>query len=110
FINRKAFQSLLAKAFPCWQSASSNNKSFPAEALNKSPTRTPSAPYSSISPRASGEFPNDFDIFRRCLSRTNPVKYTFSKVHFPVYSYPAITILATQKNKISGPVTRSFVG
>ena len=63
-----------------------------------------------MSLRASGEFPKDFDILRRCLSRTNPVRYTFSKGRWSVYSYPAIIIRATQKNKISGPVTRSLVG
>ena len=84
--------------------------SFPAEALKSNPTRTPSAPNFSINSKGSGEFPKDFDILRRCLSRTKPVKYTFVNGFSPAYSYPAIIILATQKNKISGPVTKSFVG
>ena len=46
------------------------------EALNNNPTRTPSAPKSSISFKASGELPNCFDILRPFSSRTIPVKIT----------------------------------
>ena len=76
-IKRKAFQILLANAFPLLHNSSSNIMSFPAEALKSNPTRTPSAPNLSINSNGSGELPNDFDIFRRCLSRTKPVRYTF---------------------------------
>lgn len=74
WINLLEFQILVAKFRPCNINSSSNNKSFPAAELNKIPTRTPSAPYLSISSIGSGEFPSDFDIFLRCLSRTIPVK------------------------------------
>ena len=73
-IKRNAFQILFANCFPCWHKSSSNIKSFPAAELSSKPTLTPSAPYVSISFKASGEFPNDFDILRLCLSRTKPVK------------------------------------
>ena len=72
--------------------------------------RTPSALYWSIRSKGSGELPKDLDILRPCLSRTMPVRYTFSKGRLPVYSYPAMAIRATQKNKISGAVTKSCVG
>ena len=85
-INLKAFQILLVNAFPWLHNSSSNIMSFPAEALNNKPTRTPSAPNLSIKSKGSGEFPNDFDILRRCLSRTKPVKYTFVNGFLPVYS------------------------
>ena len=85
-INRNAFQILLAKALPLLHNSSSNIMSFPAEALNNNPTRTPSAPNFSINSNGSGEFPSDFDILRRCLSRTNPVKYTLLNGFLPVYS------------------------
>ena len=73
-ISLKAFQILLANPFPWLHNSSSNKMSFPAEALNNNPTRTPSAPNFSINPNGSGEFPSDLDILRPCLSRTNPVK------------------------------------
>ena len=41
---------------------------------------------------------------------TKPIKYTFVNGFSLRYSYPAMIILATQKNKISGAVTRSLVG
>ena len=106
-MSRKAFHILLANPLPCWHSASSKRRSLPAEEDRSKPTRTPSAPKSLISFNASGEFPKDFDIFRRSLSRTNPVRYTFEKGFSPLNSYPAIIIRATQKKRISGPVTKS---
>src|SRR5699024_10394467 len=110
FTKRKAFHILLAKFRPCVQYATSNIKSFPAGEESNIPTRTPSVPYLSISSIGSGELPKDLDILRPSLSRTIPVRYTFSKGGFPVYSCPKIIILATQKNRISGAVTKSFVG
>jgi hypothetical protein len=83
--------------------------SFPAEALNTILHELHQHQISQSNQWIS-EFPNDLDILRLCLSRTNPVKYTFVNGFLPVYSYPAIIILATQKNKISGPVTKSLVG
>ena len=62
--SRKPFQILLAKFLPCWQRSSSNMRSLPAAELKRSPTRTPSAPYSSINWSASGELPSDLDILR----------------------------------------------
>ena len=63
-IKRNAFQILFANCFPCWHKSSSNIKSFPAAELSNKPTLTPSAPYVSISFKASGEFPNDFENYK----------------------------------------------
>ena len=73
-INLNEFHILLENDFPWSQRFVSNNKSFPAAELSISPTLTPSAPYSSISFNASGEFPNDLLIFLLFLSLTIPVK------------------------------------
>ena len=54
--------------------------------------------------------PRVLDILRPCLSRTIPVKYTLRKGTLAINSLPAMTILATQKKMMSGPVTRSLVG
>src|SRR5690606_23868945 len=109
-MRRKAFQILFAKAFPWLHNSSSNKISLPAEADNNNPQRTPFAPNFSIKSNGSGELPTDLDIFLPCVSRTIPVKYTLENGFSPAYSYPAIIIRATQKNKISGPVTKSLVG
>src|SRR5690606_18141811 len=109
-IKRNEFQILLVKFRPCSHKDSSNNKSLPAGELNNIPTRTPSAPYFSISSSGSGEFPKDLLILRPCLSRTIPVRYTSLNGGASIYSYPAIIIRATQKNKISGAVTNTSVG
>ena len=109
-IKRNAFHIFVAKFRPCNIKSSSKRRSFPAAELNKIPTRTPSAPYLSINSIGSGELPRDLDIFRRCLSLTIPVKYTFLNGTCPFHSNPAIIIRATQKKIISGPVTRSAVG
>ena len=110
FISLNAFHILLLKLRPCSHRLSSNKISFPAGAESIMPIRTPSAPNLSISSIGSGLFPRLLLIFRPSLSRTIPVKYTFLNGILPRYSYPAIIILATQKNIISGPVTRSDVG
>ena len=109
-ISFNAFHSLLVKFLPCWHKDSSNNKSFPAAELSIKPTLTESAPYSSISLIASGELPSCLDIFLRSLSLTIPVKYTLENGFSFLNSYPEIIILATQKNMISGPVTKACVG
>lgn len=63
----------------------------------------------------SGELPRLLDILRPCMSRIIPVKYTFLNGMRELIvpgrnSSPAIIIRATQKNMMSGPVTRSVVG
>ena len=108
--SRNAFHILLQKLRPCSHSLSSYIISFPAGAASIRPMRTPSAPYWAIKSSGSGELPSCFDILRPMLSRTMPVKYTLLNGFFPIYSYPAIIMRATQKNMMSGPVTRSDVG
>ena len=109
-INLNEFQILLVKFLPCSHKLLSKSKSFPAGDDNNIPTLTPSAPYFSINSKGSGLLPSDLDIFLPNLSLTIPVKYTFLKGGNSLYSYPEIIILATQKNMISGAVTKSLVG
>src|SRR6266542_5400274 len=88
FTNRKAFHILFPKFRPCSVKLSSKGRSLPAGEHNSMPTRTPSAPYCIIRLMGSGEFPNCLDIFRPNLSRTIPVRYTFSNGLSLRYSYP----------------------
>ena len=82
------------------------------------PKRSPSAPYFAIKSSGSGELPNDFDIFRPCLSRISPVKKTsrngmLSSMRSDLLglnSKPAMIMRATQKKIMSGPVTNAEVG
>src|SRR5690606_10288473 len=110
FTSLKAFHILLLKFRPCSQSFISNKRSLPAGELNSMPVLTPSAPYCAIRSKGSGELPSDLLILRPCLSLTIPVRYTFLKGFSPLNLYPAMIILATQKNRISGAVTKSLVG
>src|SRR5690606_237726 len=110
FIRRNAFHILFEKFLPCSQYDSSNNKSLPAGEQSNIPTRTPSAPNLLINSSGSGQLPKDLLILRPNLSRTIPVRYTLSNGFLFLYSHPAIIIRATQKNRISGAVTRSFGG
>src|SRR5690606_17791793 len=110
FTKRNAFQILFAKLRPCSQYASSNMRSLPEGEDMSIPTRRPSVPYCSINSIGSGELPNDLDIFRPNLSRTIPVRYTLRNGGFCVSSCPIMIMRATQKNRISGAVTKSLVG
>ena len=110
FSRRKAFQTLLLKLRPCSHKPSSKSRSLPAGLLSSMPTRTPSAPYCLIRSSGSGLLPRLLLIFRPCLSRTMPVRYTLVKGTSPRYSSPAMIMRATQKKRISGAVTRSLVG
>ena len=110
FTSFMAFHILLLKLRPCSICDSSNNRSLPAGDDIITLKRTTSAPESSIICSRSGELPSDLLIFRPCLSRTIPVKYTLSKGFLPMNSYPAMIIRATQKKMISGAVTSVLVG
>ena len=57
--------------------------------------------------RGSITFPRDFDIFLPSLSRTMACKYTSVNGSLSVSCRPIMTMRATQKNKISNPVSRS---
>ena len=55
-------------------------------------------------------FPRDLLIFRPCASRTIACRYTCLNGTLPVSFMPIITIRATQKNKMSCPVSSRDVG
>ena len=72
--------------------------------------RVASVPYLLNSPIGSGEFPRDLLNFLPCSSLKMLVKYTSLNGASHINSKPDIIILATQKNIISGPVTKALVG
>src|SRR3712207_6407326 len=55
-------------------------------------------------------FPSDFDIFRPSESRIRLWQYTSLKGTFPVRCSDSMIIRATQKNRISQPVSSTDVG
>lgn len=54
--------------------------------------------------------PTDLDILRPYLSRTIACRYTVLKGSLPVRVSPIMTIRATQKNRMSWPVSRMVLG
>ena len=54
--------------------------------------------------------PSDFDILRCFVSRTVPCRYTVWNGASPMNSKPDMIMRATQKNRISGPLTSTSVG
>ena len=72
--------------------------------------RTASAPNSSHISSGSTTFPFVFDIFWPFSSRTRPWSTTSSKGARPSNHVPAMIIRATQKKRMSKPVTRTLVG
>lgn len=54
--------------------------------------------------------PNDFDILRPSESRTREWQYTSEKGILPVIFSPSMIIRATQKKRMSQPVSRIDVG
>src|SRR5699024_5687191 len=69
-----------------------------------------SAPYKSITSSGSIPFPKDLLIFRPSSSSIRPVKNTSLNGTSPICSILENTILITQKNIISYPVTSTSVG
>ena len=115
--NRQAFHSLLQKFLPPSIRSSWNRMSWPWGAVETIPNLSPSAPYTSIKSRGSGELPSDLDILRPWASRMIPVKYTSlngilrsSGSPGRTNSSPAMIMRATQKKMMSGPVTSVLVG
>ena len=72
--------------------------------------RNASAPNSSITSSGSTTLPVDLLIFLPLASRTRPCKYTVLNGTLLTTASCIIIIRATQKNKISEPVTKSEVG
>ena len=69
-----------------------------------------SAPNSSTTSIGSMPFPSDLDMRRPIWSLTVPLMRTSVKGRSPMNSYPAITMRATQKNRISDAVTSVLPG
>ena len=72
--------------------------------------RNASAPYCRTTSSGSMPFPSDLDIFRCCMSRTVPCRYTVWYGVSPRNQHPAMTMRETQKNRISGAVTSTSPG
>ena len=108
---RVAFHSLLQKLRePCVHS-SLTGTSAPGLAPLARVNRVASAPNRSIQSSGSTTLPNDLLIFLPCASRTMPCSATTSNGCRPFIAYsPNIIIRATQKNRMSYPVTSTLVG
>src|SRR5207248_490444 len=109
--NRVAFHSLLQKLREPWHQSSLTGTSVPGFAPRASVKRVASAPNRSIQSSGSTTLPDDFDIFLPYWSRTIPCSATTSNGCTPsIANSPNIIIRATQKNRMSYPVTSTLVG
>ena len=109
-MNLAAFHILFAKFDACSSFSGIYLMSFPIVVPDNTENLKLSAPYSSITSIGSTPLPNVFDIFLPWLSRTIPcINTSLNGFSFIAYN-PENTILATQKNIISYPVTNTFVG
>ena len=109
--NRVAFHSLLQKLRAPAHHSSLTARSLPGLAPRARVKRSASAPYLSIHSSGSTLLPRDFDIFLPSLSRISPCSATTWKGCFPSMANSAnIIIRATQKNRMSYPVTSTLVG
>src|SRR3989344_4049686 len=107
---REMFHTLLAKCLYPRTRSSDNFTSFPGDAPTTRLNRAASAPYFSIIVKGSMTLPRDFDILRPCASRTRPCRYTLRKGTVPRQK-PVISIMrATQKKRMSYPVSSTSVG
>ena len=83
---------------------------WPPVADRASENRSASAPYRSIISIGSITFPSDFDIFRPCPSRTRPWITALRNGTSPASDIPDMIIRATQRYRISYPVTSTAFG
>ena len=84
--------------------------SLPGELPLVSANRRASAPYMSISSSGSITLPLDLLILTPSGSRISPCRYTVSKGISEVFLRPIIIMRATQKNRMSWPVSMSLPG
>ena len=84
--------------------------SFPGDVPTVTANRSASAPYLSMASSGSTTFPRVLLIFAPSTSRIRPLRYTVWKGAFPVFSSPIMIIRATQKNRMSCPVSITLVG
>ena len=109
-VNLDAFQSLLAKLREDSSLSQINLVSLPGVIPVMSINLRASAPTLSITSSGSIPLPRDLLIFLPCSSRTSPCRNTYSNGGSPIASHPENTILITQKNRISYPVTITELG
>src|SRR5258708_5074398 len=114
--NLAAFQSLLQKLRDPATHSSLSATSPPGLAPLASVKRAASAPNLAIPSSGSTVFPRAFHIFLHCASLTRPCSATLrngtdrSGPASAIAYRPNIIILATQKNRMSYPVTSTLVG
>ncbi len=108
---RVAFQILLANLLEAWTQSSPIGTSIPGLAPRARVKRTASEPYLSIQSSGLTTLPKDFDIFLPRSSRTMPCRAMVWNGGVPSIAYrPNIIIRATQKKRMSYPVTRTAFG
>ena len=108
--NRVAFHSLFAKLRPVSSFCGPNFWSWPGVAPWITANRSASAPASSITTSGSTTLPFVFDMRWPCASRMSPDRYTVWNGSTSVRCSPSIIIRATQKNRMSWPVSMTEVG
>ncbi len=114
--NRVAFHSLLQKFRDPVTHSSLTGTSLPGLAPRARVNRVASAPNRPIQSSGSTVLPSDLDIFLPCESRTRPCRATCRNgtacpgSRCRIAYRPNIIIRATQKNRMSYPVTRTLVG
>ena len=108
--NRAAFHSLLAKFLDAWRRPGLRRVSLPGALPVVRAKRRASAPYSLIASTGSSTLPLVLLILAPCSSRTRPWRYTVPKGASPMFSMPIITMRATQKKRMSYPVSMTVVG
>ena len=84
--------------------------SRPWAATAASVKRKASVPNFPITASGSATLPLDLDIFCPSASRTRAWMYTSRNGTSPVHLRPSMIMRATQKNRMSKPVTRQEVG
>ena len=107
---RAAFQILLANArYPSMRPTPSL-MSRPCPAIDASVNRSASAPCFAVMSSGSMTFPRVFDIFSPFSSRTIACRNTVRNGTCPMKCRPSIAMRATQKKRMSKPVSITEFG
>jgi hypothetical protein len=104
------FHSLLANILLLSIFSTLSGMSCPGVTPVTSEYRSESAPNFSTVSTGSITLPFVLDIFEPSAARTSPCMYTVSKGALPVSSSPIIAMRATQKKRMSYPVSRHCAG
>jgi len=84
--------------------------SRPCPAIDASVNRSASAPYLAVMSSGSITFPRVLDIFSPCLSRTMACRNTTRNGTSPMKCRPSMAMRATQKKRMSNPVSITEFG